>query len=203
MTLVATNSGKSYSLPPSGTHTARCVQILDLGTQYSEFYKTSSHKVLIGWELCDETDDNGEPLLVWRRYTLSLNEKSLLRAHLESWRGRSFTEDELKGFDLHNIADKCCLISIVHTERDRKQYADVSAVMALPKGSKPEDRRGDLIIFDIDDFNDEIFAGFSENLQNTINQSAERQRRNDTQDRAVGAHPGNDELPQDDTDIPF
>ena len=43
-----------------------------------------------------EKMDSGEPFLVWKRYTLSLGDKATLRAHLEAWRGRKFTADELE-----------------------------------------------------------------------------------------------------------
>src|SRR5690554_5665654 len=114
MALVATDSGKTYPPAPAGTHLAICVQVIDIGTQYSRYYDKWSHKVLIGWELPDEQNEDGEPWLVWNRYTLSLHENSALRGHLQSWRGRSFTEEELKGFHLKNILDKPCMLTITH-----------------------------------------------------------------------------------------
>ena len=34
---------------------------------------------------------------IFHRYTLSLHERSALRAHLQNWRNKPFTEKELKG----------------------------------------------------------------------------------------------------------
>jgi hypothetical protein len=81
MGLVAKSSGDgSYTLAPEGTHVARCVQMIDLGTQWSEAYQKASHKVLIGWELPNEPNGDGGPVIVFRRYTVSLHEKAAMRS---------------------------------------------------------------------------------------------------------------------------
>ena len=204
MTLTATDTGGGDFTPaPAGSHVARCVQLLDLGTQWSDFYKKSAHKILIGWELPNELQDDGTPFLVWRRYTLSLGDKSNLRKDLKAWRGREFTAKELEGFELRNIVDKACMLSVTHSERDKSIYADVAGVMALPKGTTVPDRISDLVIFDIDEFDQVVFGTFSENLQATINKSAEVTKRNEPQEAAIDAHPADDMAAAFDSEIPF
>ena len=99
------------------------------------------HKVVVAWELDQrienpESEYNGKRFVQSKRYTMSLHEKSSLRKDLESWRGRAFTAEELQGFDLEKLIGACCLMSIVHAEKDGKTYANLSAIMALPKGTE-------------------------------------------------------------------
>ncbi len=108
MGLIAKTTGGSDMTPaPEGTHLARCVQVVDKGTQVSDFYKKAYHKVMIGWELPEELnpDDENLPYLVWGHYTVSLSDNANLRHMLESWRGKRFTAEELDGFNLRNIRD--------------------------------------------------------------------------------------------------
>jgi len=73
------------------------------------------------------------PYTVSSRYTASLHEKSRLRADLQSWRGRAFSAEELAAFDLEKLIGVGCLLNVVHTARNGKQYADIVAIMPLPK----------------------------------------------------------------------
>jgi len=207
MSLTVSDPGGGNFVPaPEGTHVARCVQVIDLGTQTSGFYKDQhtgepkkARKVMLGWELPTELqEDNGEPFLVWGRYTSSLHEKSNLRKVLEGWRGRKFSEEELHGFHLKNVLDKPCLINIIHNESGDRVFANVSAVMAMPKGQHAPPRAHELIVFDVDAFDKATFEKFSENLQKTIKACDELRARNpeDYPDPPVGT-------PHDDEEVPF
>ena len=210
MGLKASDSGGgSFELPPEGAKIARCVQEIDIGHQWSDFYKKTKHKVIIGWELpsCSHSEGEraGEPMLVWKRYTVSLHENSLLRKDLQAWRGKKFTEEELKGFDLPKLLDKPCQVSIVHVDQGGKTYANVDAVMALGEGQKCPDRNHDLVLFDIDAPDMEVFASFGDNLKKTIENSTEWKARKEA--GLVPEPPDHDDEdappPADDDEIPF
>lgn len=202
MGLVATDKGGSFNPAPAGTHLAVCCQVIDLGHQFSKFYNKVSHKVLIGWELPEEINDEQEggpkPFLVWNRYTLSLSKNAALRGHLEAWRGRQFSGDELKGFDLKNIIGKACMLNVAHEENEGNTYVRVKAVMALPKGQHVKEPVHDKIFFDLGAFDQKVFDKFSENLQKTINASEERTGKR----HEVENGPPNGEPPADEN-IPF
>lgn len=174
MLIAKDSDGKNFA--KAGTHIARCVQVIDIGTQYSDYYENSKHKVVIGWELPEEIDPNDEsPTLVWKRYTVSLDQRARLRQDLESWRGRAFTREELKGFNLALILDKPCMINIVHAEREHSTYANVNGVMALPQSQKynvPK-RFHPLIKFDLSEPDKDVFDTFGDNLKATIASSPE------------------------------
>jgi hypothetical protein len=210
MGLVAKDSGGGTFTPaPAGTHRAVCFAVIDLGTQWSEFYKTSKRKVTLGWELADETDEEGKPFVVWKRYTISLHENAALRQHLEAWRGRPFSLAELEGFHLKSVLGVPCMLSVGHTKSDdgKKTYANVNAVMALAKGMDKPKAKAKHILFDIDDWDQAAYDGFSDHLRKTIDAAEERQGKPATAATAAsGAKPAAQfGVPpsEDDEDIPF
>lgn len=130
------SSNIEYEPIPEGVHVARCVSIIDIGTHYNKKFDNTSHKVLIQWELPEETlEINGEkqPRIYTQDYGLSLHKKSNLRKHLEAWRGKSFTDEELKGFDLKNVLGVQCQLQIVHNKVNDKIYANLASIMSCPK----------------------------------------------------------------------
>lgn len=133
-------SGTTFTPCPSGSHVAACCDVEDLGIIKTEFAgkPKSQHKVNLIWQVA-ETRDDGKPYQVRKRYTLSLHEKASLRKDLESWRGRPFTDDELEGFDLESLLGVACMLSVVHNAVAGKVYANVAAIMKLPKGIPPVD----------------------------------------------------------------
>jgi hypothetical protein len=176
MSLVASDKGANFTPAPEGSHVAICCRVIDLGTQFSEYYNKAQHKVLIGWELPNERQEDGSPFMVSRRYTLSLSKNSSLRADLEAWRGRAFSPDELKAFDLKNLLGKPCMVNVQHDDRDGQKYANVEAVMALPKGTTVPASTNKPVYFDVENFDKAVFDGFSDNLKKTIENSEERKK---------------------------
>lgn len=156
MSIIASAEPTSHREPvPEGQYTATCVAIIDLGMQYNETYQKSNRKVLLMWELHDESldieiDGEKKPRLMSKQYTLSLNEKSRLYQDLNAWRGRNFTEEELKAFDLKNVLGVPCLMQIIHTKKGDKTYSDISSLMRIPKGMNAPNPRMPLVYFDID-----------------------------------------------------
>jgi hypothetical protein len=124
MLTISTENTGTFELPPAGAVAARCCRLIDLGSQESTFEgKTSlKRKVLLTWELAELRSD-GSPFTISRRFGLSLHENAALRAFLQAWRGRPFTDDELAGFDLRKLINAPCLLNIAHTSRNGKDYS--------------------------------------------------------------------------------
>lgn len=198
--LLATE-GSTRTPAPEGAHLAVCIQIVDMGIQHSEFYGKDSHKVLFGWELPDEPnpEDNDKPFLVWKRYTLSLSDKANLRKDLESWRGRKFSAEELKGFDLKNVLGKPCQLQVVHNEG---KYANVASIMAVMKGTKVPPPVNPLVYFDISEWDEDVFKSLGDNLRNKIMESKEAKERFGGNGRSTQTR-GPDLPIADDDSIPF
>ena len=107
--------------------------------------------------------------------THTVNEKfskASLRKDLESWRGQPFTKEELKGFDLKNILGASCQLQVVHNVSDGKTYANIAAVMGLPKGVKGGEPENDLHFFSFED-EQEPPEGTPEWIVELIHQAAE------------------------------
>lgn len=168
--------GGSFQTVPAGTYPARCIRLIDIGTQ--EFTWNDETKkakqIIIAWELPTELIESGEfagqPYIVSKFFTASLHKKAGLRQALEAWRGKAFTDEELRGFNLSNILDKCCMLNIIHNE---KGNAKVQGIMALPKGMIVTERINPLVSFDIDVFDMQIFDSFSDGIKNLIRKSDE------------------------------
>jgi len=133
---------KEYKLVPAGTHQAVCFGVWDIGLQKSTYNGKESlkRKVIVGWEI-DETMDSGpsvgKRMTIYKTYTLLLAPKAALRKDLEGWRGRAFTPEELKGFDIEKLIGANCTLSVIHEEDNGKTYANISSVGKLMKNSVP------------------------------------------------------------------
>jgi hypothetical protein len=121
-----------YELTPAGSHTAVCFRVADLGTQAGMY--GPKPQILISFELPDEQMADGRPFTISRRYTLSSNRKSALRADIEGWLGRVLTASDFGRFDLSQLLGTTCLIGIKHeTREDGRTFANVASVMKRSK----------------------------------------------------------------------
>lgn len=187
MALIAKASGESTFTPvPAGMHLARCYRVIDMGTQKTEYLGTVKHlpKVMLQFEVHSE-DDNGKPLVtsknepmsISKNFTLSLAEKATLRKDLVAWRGREFTQEELSGFELKNVLGVWAMLSIAKsTGNNGKEYTNIVSINPVPpsikKAGLPEPHNK-IAIFSIDEFNEELFETFGDNLKNKIKMSPE------------------------------
>lgn len=128
MSLIASDNGGRYN-GPVGMVQAVCAFVNDIGIQKSDFNgkEITAQKVIVSWELSKKMDD-GRPYMVSKFYTLSLNEKANLRKDLESWRGKQFTQEELKGFDIEKLIGVNCMLNIIVTDKGRSKVATVTGL---------------------------------------------------------------------------
>jgi hypothetical protein len=188
------NGGGDFEAAPVGNHAARCIRIIDLGTQTGEYQgkTTRRNQVMVMWELPDEPMADGKPFTVSRFYTNSLHEKSTLRADLISWRGRDFTGEELQRFDLQSILGAPCLVNVVHSESGK---AKVTSVAKLPKGMTISGAVNPPMAFWLDEFDAEVFESLGKGLQAIIAKSPEYQSAVSRQPEMATAGGGDDDIP--------
>lgn len=184
--IVSASSGSgNFVQVPAGMHPARCYRIIDLGTQKTEYKGQAkmSPKVLFQFEVHSEDDDgnalltpDGKPLSISKQYTLSLNENAILRRDLQSWRGRPFTDEELKSFNLENVIGQWCMLNVVHAMFNEKNYANIDNINPVPaslkKNGMPEGVN-EPKIFSIRNADMEMFESLSDNLKAKIQASPE------------------------------
>ena len=202
------SGGGDYKRVPSGAFIGRCYSLIDLGTQRTEgqFGIKDQHKIQIGWELFGE-DDDGQPLTIEREgvtmpmtikksYTVSLHEKAALRRDLASWRGKDFTDEEAKAFDVTKLIGAYCMVNVTTSENNGKTYSNVGGLTKLPtalKDAKPAPVHKD-IIFNLDEPDMELFNSFHEKLQEAIKRAPEW-KHNGKQSQTGGLAEMSDDVP--------
>ena len=189
MSFFVEDRGGSFESTPPGMHLARCYRIVDLGTQKTEYMGQVKflHKIMLGWEI-HGTDDSGKeikmrdgrPFAIFKNYTLSWSDKANLRLDLQSWRGKPFSNEELRRFDLKTVLGAWCMLNVIERAgQDGKMYVNVSGVSpvpsmikqaGLPQAVNPNE------IFNLEEPDMELYAKFSDHLKKKIEASPEWQR---------------------------
>jgi hypothetical protein len=121
-------------------------------------------------------DAKGEqPLVISKEYTLSMNEKANLRKDLKSWRGKDFTDEEAKKFDITNLLGVSCMLNVIHvTSKDgSKQYASISGITPLPKGIDCPPQVNKSICLSFDNFDNALFNSMPDFIKEKIVSSVE------------------------------
>lgn len=168
----ASDTGETFEQAPTGNHVARCIALIDLGTQHGEYQgrPTTRNQVLIRWELSNEMMSDGKPFSISRFYTNSLNEKANLRQDLESWRGRAFSPEELAKFDLQKVLGQPCMLNVVQNDKGRSV---VSSIATIPKGMTVPDCINAPFAFWIDEWDEKAWEAMPEGLKKIISASDE------------------------------
>ena len=218
MALIAKESGGGggeFTPVPQGMHLARCYRVIDLGTQESTYQGVTKKlpKVMLQFEVHGEDDDGkpivtakNEPMSISKNFTLSLAEMATLRKDLQTWRGKEFTADELRGFELKNVLGAWAMISVIKAMGNNgKEYTNVAAIMSVPPAIKKAGiptGHNELKLFEIANPDIALFDSFSSGLREKIQKSPEWQDRGGSSAPAPvkAASNGFDDM---DDDIPF
>lgn len=127
--------GKEFVPAPEGEHNAICIDVVDLGLQMTPWGEKP--KIRIVWELPECPMEDGRPFIVNNRYSPTLDERSTLRKHLQLWRGKMFSQDELQGFNLESIIGSCCRLIIQHRPNPKgKIFANIETILKASKQVK-------------------------------------------------------------------
>lgn len=144
------------NIPPlaTGLYHGVCSQIIDMGEQENKQFGGWSRKVRIVWDIPSEVvkiGDDEQVRRIAKEYTNSLSDKSNLRKMLQAWRGRPFSAEELKGFDLTKVLGVGAQLQIIHkpSKTTGEVYANIETVIPLPKGTKMPAAL--TTVFDLDD----------------------------------------------------
>jgi hypothetical protein len=176
----STNNNGGGQTVPAGTHVARCYQIIHIGTILDTYQGEEKlvNKVRIVFELPMETADFGkgeQPFSIGRDFTLSMHEKSGLRAFVQGWLGKSMSDGEANKFDIATLLGKEGMLNVMHrTANTGRTYADIKGASPLVKGMTcpPLVNSAFLLDYDSEDF-DLRFKMLPEWLQNKVSSSKE------------------------------
>lgn len=185
MAINATNSGATRELIPAGNYVARCYQMIEIGTVIDMVMgkQVTAKKVRIGWELPTEMkvfrEELGEqPLTISKEYTLSMNEKANLRKDLKSWRGKDFTEEEAKCFDITKLIGVPCMLNIIHkpsVSDPTKIYEQIAGITGIPKGFTVPGAINKRFELSYDAFNHDLFGSLPDFIKTKMQGSLEYQ----------------------------
>lgn len=215
MSFYVEDNGSSFETTPPGLHLARCYRIIDKGTQKSEYLGQVKYlrKVMLGWEIHAVKEDgsplrmkDGRPFAMFKNYTLSWAEKANLRADLQSWRGKPFSQEEMRRFDLKTILGAWCMLNVIEKQgKDNKMYVNVDGITPVPAiikqaGLPTAVNKNE--VFMLDQPNMEMFQTFSDNLKKSIMSSPEWEKLNNKPQQGAASAPPASGL-DDDDDIPF
>lgn len=183
MAINATDSGSTRELIPAGNYIARCYQMIEIGTVSENVMGKNviAKKVRIGWELPEEKrvfdEKKGEqPLVISKEYTLSMNEKSNLRKDLASWRGKDFTAEEAKCFDITKLVGVPCMLNIIHkpgVSDPTKIYEKIAGITGIPRGVKPPVQIIPTFVLSYDDFDFTKFHELPDFIKDKMKSSIE------------------------------
>jgi len=211
-----TSSGGDFTPVPPGLHLARCYRIVDLGTQQTEYMGEIKHqrKIMLGWELHGKDDEgnelvtnNGNPLAIFKNYTLSWNDKANLRIDLQGWRNKPFSEEEMRRFDISSVLGAWCMLNVVQRPgKNGKMFSNVGSIAPVPSvvkqaGLPPAVNPNQL--FRLAEPDVELFDTFGKGLKEKIQASPEWQafqNRKGAQKPGKAPSSGFDDM---DDDLPF
>ena len=215
MSFIVEDTGGNFERCPPGMHLARCYRIVDLGTQKSEYMGEVKylHKIMLGWEI-HGADENGKalkmmdgrPFAIFKNYTLAWSEKANLRIDLQAWRGKAFTQEEMRKFDLQNILGAWCMLNIIERQgQNGNTYSNVSSVTPVPSVIKQSGlpqviNKNEM--FNLQKPDMAIFETFSENLKTKITSSPEWEKLQGKISTPEPTAPPSSQLDPDE-DIPF
>jgi hypothetical protein len=184
MSIIPKSSGSSApkQVTPAGSHVARCYGMIEVGTveQVYQGETKKAHKVIIDFELPLETSvfregEPEKPFVISKEYTLSFHEKSTLRAHLSSWRGKPFSDAEAANFDITKLVGVPAMVNVIHkaSADGTKTYANIASISPMPKGLVCPEQVNESRILAYSAWNQEVFMGLPEWLANKISETPE------------------------------
>ena len=160
-----------------GVYFAVCIGVIDLGEQYSEKFKNYSNRVQFVWELPSETievDGKQEPKQLSKEFAIATKKNSGLRTFISSWNSKAYTDEEFQEVELFDQIGKACQLNVVLSESG--EYANVDSVMPIPKGFTAPESCTTPILWDMDNWNDEVFKTLPEWVQDKIKKSTQYQK---------------------------
>lgn len=166
-------------VPPvePGVYISVCVGVVDLGEQYSEKFKNYSNKVKFIWELVGETvevDGEQKPRQLSKEFAVSTSKKGNLRAFLSSWNGKEYGDEEFGEIDMFDQIGRACQLQVVLNETG--EYANVANLMPLPRGVAAPTTDTKPIRWDMEHWDDTVFAALPEWIQEQIKKSTQYQK---------------------------
>lgn len=142
MPIIAKKAKSNFTPCPEGLWQAVCCDVVDKGMEPTAY--GPKHKIQIRW-LCDAQPPrtDGKPHMVSGKWNLTMGKKSKLRAMLQVWIGKNFTEDAAYRFDIESVIGMAAQVQVAHGEGEEGPYAFAQVVLkaipGMPRVQIPSD----------------------------------------------------------------
>jgi hypothetical protein len=137
---------------PAGIYYACCIQVIDLGTQYSEHKNEGKWqaKFRLVFEILGSQDqdtevfaeyinpDTGKHKMVGRDFTPSFYNESNLKVFLRGWNGRELTTTEEDSFNASDLRNRFGKLQIVRKPRKADPASSYELLNSIVSCSKAE-----------------------------------------------------------------
>lgn len=131
------SSASKFKNHPEGQYLAQCVDTIDIGERVSSFAGKPTEvraKCAIVFRTGEKNPDTGDLIDISEEFTISMFETANMRQFLESWRGKSYTPEQVDaGIQLEKLVGHWGLISVEEklSKRDRA-YSIIKSIAPLP-----------------------------------------------------------------------
>ena len=150
----------SFEIPTEGSHVASLYCLAFLGQHVNTFSNKLQELVGLGWQT-EETDSEGRPLTVLETVTYSMYERSKLYARIVALNGG---KEPQPGLDLRALLGKSSIITVTHTTKGDKTFANVNAASPLPRGMAGLTPSG-ILYFDLEEFDAAAYSALPKRFQ--------------------------------------
>lgn len=198
-------SGGDFKRLETGVYNARCDLLADLGMRETNF--GDKHKVYIRFAIPDQTvekeDGTTFQMSIGSQYTASLNKKANLRKMLENWRGKPFTDEELKGFELTKLLNAPATVVVgSYVDREGKERPKIESVIRCKANVEPLDHEA--VAFGLDSTEREL-ADAPEWISEAIREARAKQNIAEANkaEQDAAAHQSDEDEGYYNDDVPF
>ena len=167
----------SFKPAPEGIHPAIIYQVVDLGTQKTDFQGETGQKHQVRFTLELLSDDckleDGRPMSIGVTRTVSLHENSRLRKDLEAIRGKAYTPDELNNVDLIRLAGTSCNVFVAHIPKGDGVISRIDRFMKWNNSAEKPVGVNEVTTFDFEEPSMKSLDALPEWIQEIVRKSPE------------------------------
>lgn len=167
--------------PPvaAGTYRGALVYVIDIGEQLVKGKKGDyyQNQVVYTFELLGKTkeiDGQQKAIDLSRTFGYTRGANSAFRKFVQDWTGKRFTDEEWDDFDPGVLLLRNAMLSVIHN--DTGEYANISAAMQPFEGDEYPKPTLPALYFDMDKWDDAVFAKLPEWAQERIKKSSQYQK---------------------------
>jgi len=123
---------KRYQLPTPGLHHGKVIDVKDYGL-VTDFRGEKRRRCALVWELQDEKDSEGRPIVIYESFNLTIEKKSRLRKIWTEIFGRE-PDDKIV---LNQLVGIECNLVVQHNHKNGEVYANVEGHFPLTSRNVP------------------------------------------------------------------